>query len=412
MINRIFIILLTLMIALPQPAVSQSKNVSTLKAEQKEVERKVANTNKRLKAAEREAKKSLSALNQISAEIKQQRKEISKLNTEINKIQREENSLTSKINKLEKELQSKKQDYAKSMQSLYRKNSGYDIFVFLFSANSFSQTLRRARYLKEFSTWRKNQANEIIAQQEELEEKRKELQQLRLEKKKVVSKRRAETDKLKTKENKQRTVVNKAKKNESALRKELDRQKKQAAELNRKIEKLIAEEAMKSNKANNSNPEAKADTYGGYKMTKDEQELAANFVQNKGKLPMPLSGRYMIVGHYGKQQHQELKYVQVNNSGIIIKTVPGTSARSVFDGVVTRIFVLPGYNSSVIVRHGNYLTIYSNLKEVYVKTGEKVETRQAIGKIYSDPDDDNSTLLYFQLWKETVKQNPELWLGE
>lgn len=127
---------------------------------------------------------------------------------------------------------------------------------------------------------------------------------------------------------------------------------------------------------------------------------------------MPLSGRYMIIGHFGRQQHSELKYVQVNNSGIIIKTLPGTEARSVFDGVVTKIFVVPGYNSSVIVRHGNYLTIYSNLSEVYVKVGSKVKTRQAIGRIYSDPEDNNSTLLHFQLWKETAKQNPELWLDK
>jgi len=147
-------------------------------------------------------------------------------------------------------------------------------------------------------------------------------------------------------------------------------------------------------------------------MTKDELELSNSFSQNKGRLPMPLSGKYMIVGHFGQQQHQELKYVQVNSSGIDIQTTPGTTARSVFNGVVTRVFVMPGYNSSVIIRHGNYLTIYSNLSEVFVKAGDKVTTRQSIGRIYSDPEENNRTVLHFQLWKETTKLNPEPWLNK
>ncbi|MBP3353757.1 MAG: peptidoglycan DD-metalloendopeptidase family protein [Bacteroidales bacterium] len=408
MIKKVVLIFLSVLIFLPvSPA--QSSKVSSLQKQQKEAQQKVATTNKKLKEAQKKAKKSLNELNVITAEIKAQRKTIGKLNNEIERLRREEKALTRKINLLEQDLQNKKQDYAKSMQSLYRKNSGYDLFVFLFSANSFSQTIRRVRYLKEFSSWRKHQAQLIMEQQDELNKKRKELQDLRADKNSTVKKHTAEQEKLKQKESKQRTVVNNAKKNEKALLKELERQKKEAAELNRQIEKLIAEEARKSNSKSEG---AKSDAYGGYKMTKDEQELAASFAQNKGKLPMPLSGKYMIVGHFGKQQHQELKYVQVNNSGIVIKTVPGTVARSVFDGVVTKIFVLPGYNSSVIVRHGNYLTIYSNLKEVHVKTGDKVKTRQSIGKIYSDPEDDNTTLLHFQLWKETTKLNPELWLGE
>ena len=147
-------------------------------------------------------------------------------------------------------------------------------------------------------------------------------------------------------------------------------------------------------------------------MTKAERELSGSFEKNKGKLPFPLSGRYMIVGHFGQQQHQELKYVKINNNGIDLQTTPGTSARAVFDGVVTKVFVMPGYNSSVIVRHGNYLTIYSNLSEVYVKPGQKVSIRQSIGKIYSDPEEGNRTVLHFQLWKETTKLNPEPWLDK
>lgn len=407
--TRHIIILLTIATCILS-AYPQSSRMSDLKKQQKEAQQRVANTSKKLKAAQLSAKKSLSRLNQITAEITLQKKEINKINTEINKLQRQERNLSQKINTLETTLKEKKREYALAIQSIYRQNSGYETLIFLFSANTFSQTIRRIRYLKEFSAWRRTQAEEIKAQQEELVKKRAELAQLRKERKAALDKLQEEAEKLKKKEADQKVVVNNMKKNEKALRSELKRQKEQAAALDRKIEQLIAEEARKSNQK--SDTERKPQSYGGYSMTKDEQVLAKSFEQNKGKLPMPLSGRYMIIGHFGRQQHSELKYVQVNNSGIIIKTLPGTEARSVFDGVVTKIFVVPGYNSSVIVRHGNYLTIYSNLSEVYVKVGSKVKTRQAIGRIYSDPEDNNSTLLHFQLWKETAKQNPELWLDK
>ncbi len=410
-IKRILILFFALLIIAPEVSAA-SKSVNTLKAEKSKTDKKVADTNKKLKAAQKEAKKSLSALNEITAEIKEQRKSIKKINTEITRLNNEEKELTKKIEEAEKKLQEKKEDYAQSVRAIYRKNLGYNAFAFLFSANTFSQAIRRARYLKEFSTLRKDQANEIKKGQEELESKRSELQNLKAQKNSNLAKLEQENKNLKAKENKQKEVVNKANQNESALRKELDRQKKEAAALKKEIEKLIAEEAKKSMQNKSQSQGAKSDTEGGYVMTKEEQVLAKNFAENKGKLPMPLSGKYMIVGHYGKQQHQDLKYVQVENSGIVIKTKPETLARSIFKGVVTKIFVTPGYNSSVIVRHGNYLSIYSNLKEVYVKTGDKVDTRQNIGKIYSDPEDDNSTLLHFQLWKERTKLDPELWLGK
>ncbi len=119
-------------------------------------------------------------------------------------------------------------------------------------------------------------------------------------------------------------------------------------------------------------------------MTRAEKKLSDDFAGNRGRLPFPVAGRYTIVGTFGEQQHQELKYVRTNNSGIDIQTNPGAEARAVFNGEVTRVFVVPGYNNSVIIRHGNYLTVYSNLSQVYVKAGDKVSTRQAIGKIFTD----------------------------
>jgi len=157
--------------------------------------------------------------------------------------------------------------------------------------------------------------------------------------------------------------------------------------------------------------ERTAETEGGYAMTREEKVLSSNFAQNRGSLPVPVTGRYSIVSHFGVQQHENLVHVMTNNSGVDIRSDAGADARCVFKGVVTKIFTVPGYNSSVIVRHGNYLTVYSNLSRVYVKAGDQVGTRQSIGKIYSDPEDGNQAILHFEIRKEIAKQNPESWVN-
>jgi murein DD-endopeptidase MepM/ murein hydrolase activator NlpD len=157
--------------------------------------------------------------------------------------------------------------------------------------------------------------------------------------------------------------------------------------------------------------ERKAETQGGYAMTREEKNLSDDFSNNRGSLPVPVAGRYILISRYGTQQHGDLKHVVTNNNGIDLQADPGTDARVVFKGVVSKVFAVPGFNSSVIVRHGNFLTVYSNLSRVYVGAGDRVSTRQSIGKIYSDPDEGNRTVLHFQVWKEMTKQNPQIWLN-
>lgn len=432
MIRRILIICLMAVVA--ETSVAQSsKKVKDLQKQRKEALQSIAKTDKELKTTKKSALQSLHQLNKLTAEITKHKEVITALNAEISNINKQERKINETISRLEKDLNAKKEAYAKAIRGIAGRNSGYETLMFVFSSNSLNQSYRRIRYLREYSAWRKKEAIKISEQQAELEKKKAELAKTRAEKNAVLGKRTDAANKLKQKEKSQKEVVADLKKKEKELQKELNAQRKQAAALNRRIEQLIAEEARRAaeearraaeaaKKATNADKKSgknasagevrKSQTKGGYAMTKDELELSNSFSQNKGRLPMPLSGKYMIVGHFGQQQHQELKYVQVNSSGIDIQTTPGTTARSVFNGVVTRVFVMPGYNSSVIIRHGNYLTIYSNLSEVFVKAGDKVTTRQSIGRIYSDPEENNRTVLHFQLWKETTKLNPEPWLNK
>lgn len=412
----------------------KSARVRQLEEQRKKALADIEMTNQLLKETTQTAQNSLNRLNLLSQQILSRKKVISLLNQELDELDKQINASRRKIGKLEKELGEKRGNYGKSMQSLYKRRSSQDKLLYILSADNFAQSMRRMRYLREYSDWQKHQATEIIDKQTEITLKQKQLEKTRSAKNALLGTREQESRQLQTEESSQKQEVQQLSKKQKQLKEELRKKQQQANALNRQIEKQIAEEiaraeaeartarererrAREKAKAEGKEPvkepereERVADTQGGYAMTREEKKLSDNFAGNRGRLPFPVSGRYTIVGTFGEQQHQELKYVRTNNSGIDIQTTPGADARAVFNGEVTRVFVVPGYNNSVIVRHGNYLTVYSNLSQVYVKAGDKVSTRQAIGKIFSDTENGNATILHFQLWKEKTKLNPAPWL--
>lgn len=420
----------------------KSSTVRKLEQQRKEALADIEQTNQLLQETSKSAKSSLNRLNLISKQILSRKKVISLLNQELDEIEKELMTIQGEIRRLQTQLGDKQANYGKSMRGLYKRHSAQDKLLFILSAETFSQSLRRIRYLQEYADWQKRQAKEIIAKQQEIDLKRLEMEKTRAEKRALLGTRQEESKKLQNEEAAQKEEVQQLNKKQKDLKAELRKKQKQAEALNRQIEKQIAEEiaraeaetraarekaeraareqaGKKSASASTSTAKANepireervAATKGGYAMTKAERQLSDNFGNNKGKLPYPVTGRYTVVVTFGEQQHSELKYVRTSNSGIDIQTTPGADARAVFNGVVTRVFVVPGYNNSVIVRHGNYLTVYSNLSQVYVKAGDTVSTRQALGKIYSDPEEGQATILHFQLWKEKTKLNPLPWLN-
>jgi septal ring factor EnvC (AmiA/AmiB activator) len=298
------------------------------------------------------------------------------------------------------------------------------------------------RYLKEFSQWRKRQSQEIVVKQDELAQQQVRLDSLIAERKSVIEFRTQEANQLKGKKREKNEFVTQLRKNEKSLRKEADKQRARINKLNKQIDDIIAEEARKAAERARAEAEAEAkrlaaekaasqgeaapkveekkesekkksdskSTKSQYQMTRADRELSGSFEKNKGKLPFPIQGQYRIVGHFGLQKHPEFKYLDKNNLGIDIETTPGTKARAIFDGEVARVFSFGGAEKAVMIRHGNYYTVYTGLIEVYVKAGDKVKIRQDLGVIYSDPKDNNRTRLSFQIRKEMEKLNPELWL--
>lgn len=402
----------------------KSDEVRRLEAQRQKALEEIEQTSRLLGETTKSAKSSLERLSLISNQILSRKKVINLLNQEIGVIDRQTRESQAHLESLGRELEQKKAAYAKSVNSLYRRGSTQDKLLFILSAESFGQSLRRIRYLREYAGWQERQARSIIEKREEIARKKQELEKTRAEKQALLGTRERESAKLQAEEQDQKQEVQELNKRKKSLTAELSAQKKRADELNRQIEKQIAEEIAraeaearaaeakrkKANQPAKAGEERVAETKGGYAMTRAERELSGSFVNNKGHLPYPVTGHHTVVATFGEQQHQELKYVRTNNSGIDIRTNAGADARAVFKGVVTRVFVVPGYNNSVIVRHGNYLTVYSNLSQVYVKAGDQVGTRQALGRIFSDPADGNATVLHFQLWKEKTKLDPLPWL--
>ena len=430
-----------------------SARVQDLEKQRKVALAEIEMTNQLLQEARQTAQSSLNRLNLLSKQILSRKRVISLLNQEIGEIDKQIESSRRNISALERELGNKRTNYGKSVQGLYKRRTSQDRLLFILSADNFAQSLRRMRYLREYADWQKRQAAEITDKQKVIADKQQQLEKTRTEKNRLLGVREDESQKLVTEESSQKQEVQQLNKKQKDLQATLKKKQRQADDLNRQIEKQIAEEIARAEaeakasreraaraerdrlarekaaskpsgkssgkSSGKTEPEADpepireervADTKGGYAMTKEEKRLSDNFAGNQGRLPYPVAGRHTVVAAFGEQQHQELKYVRTNNSGIDIQSDAGADARAVFNGEVTRVFVVPGYNNSVIIRHGNYLTVYSNLSQVYVKAGDKVSTRQAIGKIFTDTEDGNATILHFQLWKEKTKLNPSAWL--
>jgi septal ring factor EnvC (AmiA/AmiB activator) len=363
-----------------------------------------------------ENKKSISAvqsrLTLVAKQIDDRKQVLTILGKEIDQTSSEIGTKEQVINELVQNLKLKKEHYAISVRKMHKQQNNGEQLLWILSADHLSQSYRRMLYLRNYAEWRKNQAEEIQVQQAQVTAEKQMLEIKKREKEGLAAIKRTEEAKLEQEEATKKTEAANLAKNAKKLEAQLKTKRQQADALNRKIEQIIAAEVAAAQKAAQAQPktERKAATKGGFAMTKEEQTLSSNFANNKGRLPFPLKGSYRITEHFGVQQYENLKNVQHNSNGIKIETSKGNRAKAVFDGVVSGIFLVPGYQTSIILRHGNYLTLYANLEQVSVKKGDKVKTGQDLGSIYTDSAT-GETALYFELWKEQTKQNPEPWLN-
>jgi len=442
-LNRFLILAVLLTVAIVSlPA----QTVKELELQRKQALQKLEMTSKMLNETKKSQKSSLNKLTIISKNINERKTLIKNIGTEIGKLDQQIGLLNQEKVRLEGNLKALKADYARLVEEAHINRSLYAKIMFVLSAKSFDQSYRRLRYLQEFSDYRKQQVYKIQGIKVQIEHKNDSLLVHKTTKVQVVKQKETEAKNLTKDEQKEKVLLTDLQKKEAKLRADLKIQQKKAAELNNKIERLIAEEIRKAEakraaaekkrlaeehatEKKRAADEVKVTKPGSKKepkptpevskpvtnpsvslLTKEETLISGNFERNQGRLPWPTSNGF-ISGHFGIHEHPVLKHVTTNNKGIYVQTPVGSSARAVFEGVVTQRFSIPGSNNAVIIQHGNYRTVYANLTQIFVKEGDHVTAKQAIGKIYTDDERDNKTELYFQVWNGKTLQNPESWIA-
>ena len=477
----------------------QAQSVKELELQRKQTLKNLEMTNKLLNETKKSQRSSLTKLNIISKNINERKTLIKNIGTEIVQLDGQISELDKQKIVLETKLNQLKADYAKLVQEAHINRSLYAKIMFVLSSKSFDQSIRRLRYLQEYTEYRKKQVHEIEGVKTEIMHKNDSLQIHKTTKVEVVKQKETEAQNLSKDEKKEKVLLTDLQKKESKLRSDQKIQQKKANDLNNKIAAIIAAEIRKAEAkraaeakkqqaakkeaearriaeakkaadakkaqeqqkriaaqqaaeklrlaqernakakseatkaevqaAKKAEAEAKAEakaaatevtkaeaevkatnTSSASVLTKEESLQSGNFERNQGRLPWPTSNGF-ISGHYGVQPHAVLKHVTTNNKGVYIQTPSGSSARAVFEGIVTQRFSIPGNNNAIIIQHGNYRTVYANLTQIYVHEGEHVSAKQAIGKIYTDDDNDNKTELYFQIWNGKNLQNPESWIA-
>ncbi len=408
-----------------------TKKIKELESQRNELQQQIAASETLLQSTKKDVKSQLSNLSLINGQIAERKKYIRAIEQDVNTLNREINSLQRQLNALQKDLKDKKSKYEASVQYLYRNKSIQEKLMFIFSAENLGQTYRRLRYVKEYGNYQRLQATEIERKQKQVQAKKEELETTRAAKQDLLRQGEAERKKLEKQEKDRQKILNELKRKQKGIQNEIQKKKRTAQKLNAQIDRLIEQEIEKARKRAEAEAAAKrkaSEKKGGtttspsakmpkpdkgapvekYNLNTEDRKLSSVFERNQGILPMPITGPYVIVGHYGQYAVDGLKNVRLDNKGIDIKGQAGAKARAIFDGEVSAIFKYNGL-SNVLIRHGNYISVYCNLSTVTVSKGAKVSTKSEIGTIHKDASGD--AILHFQLRKETAKLNPEKWLG-
>lgn len=469
-------------------------SIKGLQNEQAQVKKQLKQHERKLRQNEAAVKERLKNLMVINTEIEGKRKTIDTIRRDISALDNNITQLDKQIDGLQKQLEDRKDKYVRSMRYMHRNRSIQNQLMFIFSAKSFTQMYRRMRFMREYATYQRVQGEMVKATQAELTEKRDQLASAKQKKHTLLNRGEKERANLESKQTEQKQVVSTLQKEQKTIQQIIDKQRKRDAELNAKIDRLIAEEMEKARKraeaearrkaaaeaaakkraeelarkkaeaerenarrvaeakerearlkaeakaAENKSAaekeeanrkakaaeqerreaerkaendakaheremaEAKKSSELVYKLDSEDRRISGSFESNRGRLPMPITGPYRIVTHFGQYNVDGLKGVRLDNKGINIQGQAGAQARSIFDGEVSAIFNYGG-TAVVMVRHGNYISCYSNIAGVSVHRGQKVKARQALGSLGPDH------VLQFQLRREKAKLNPESWLG-
>lgn len=446
--KRIVGLLVVLGVGLMPLRAQTTRAIRQLEQQRNELKEQIAASETLLQSTKKDVKSQLADLALITGQIDERQKYLNTIESDVQTIQQEVDRLQVELSHLETELADKKAKYERSVKYMYRNKSIQEKLMFIFSAENLTQMYRRMRYVREYTDFQRLQGIQVQRKQQQVTAKQRTLVASRKAKEELLAQGEAEKQKLQEQEQQRKTLVASLQKKQRSLQSELNKQRKSANKLNAQIDRLIEIEIEKARKREEERKAAEArrlaeekrfaearaaearrkeaartETSGSkeedavitpatpkmdaYKVDSDDRTLVSSFEKNRGALPVPITGPYVIVGHYGQYDVPGLRNVRLDNKGIDIKGQAGANARAIFDGEVSAIFQYNGL-TNVLVRHGNYISVYCNLQSVQVQKGSKIHTRDIIGKIHTNAE--GNTILHFQLRKETAKLNPEVWI--
>jgi septal ring factor EnvC (AmiA/AmiB activator) len=372
------------------PATAQ--NVQELQKQQKVLQKQLQETKEMLKQTKKDETATENKLNLLNEDINTRKELIVNIQDEITALDGEMTLLTQERDSLQVKLEEAKADYAKLIRETHYADMQQSPLLFLFSAKNFQQLIRRVQYMRQFAQYRKEQVNLILSLQAEIDDQNMQLSERKQTQSDALQLQEHEQEILTADQRKHESMLKELKKKEKDLIAKQKKQQKKVDELNKQIDELIAKQVKNS------------------KLTKEQQLIAGGFEANKGRLPWPIEKGF-ISGHFGKHQHPIHANVTINNKGIYLQTVSGAKARAVYEGEVTWCAQMNG-SYAVIIQHGNYRSVYSQLKSICVKQGDKVQAKQVIGEIMTNTSEDNKTELYFQIYKDRTIVNPSEWLAK
>jgi septal ring factor EnvC (AmiA/AmiB activator) len=375
-----------------------------MQKQRNELSAKISLTNQLIKESENQQINSEQSLILLNKQASYRDQLIKSFNQEIRELDRNIKANNQEIESLKEELDELKAEYAHLIQQAYKNRDSYDKLMFIFSASNFNQAYKRVKFIQQYTSYREKQAEAIKLKSEDLIELNESLA-VKKQKKQALA---TEKNKEKKKLNENITISNKTltslQQNEKELKKQLKQQVKQREKINKAIDRIIAEEIRKSKDSNS----------GNFVLTPEAKELSSKFSKNKGKLPWPTE-KGIITGTFGVHNHPVLPGIKVENNGIDITTEKGSSVRAVFTGTVSAVLDFQHMGKAVIINHGSYRTVYSNLNDVLVEQGQQIDTRQFIGTVLTNKQTGKTEahfeILFINNKGAFVKQNPSVWIS-
>jgi len=390
--------LIFLVLTIVTPAAWMQESVEKIRKNKENTLKEIDFANKMLEETKGKTKQSLIEIDIINEKLRKRKVYINNLETEADIVEGTIAEKQKEIEEIQMEIERLKSNYALMVVQNYKRKWDGNFMYYILASENINEFYRRIRFVKVYNSYIKSQKEKLEDLLNVLTVKTKELVVQKEEKDNLIKTTRNEYVKIKKESEQKKEVLNDLKKKQEEIERDIKEKEKVAKRLDNEISKILEGERKKI-------PKGSPKSY----LTPAEQIISGDFEKNKGKLPWPMQ-RGFITGKYGEHEHPDFKSVKVRNDGIYISSARGEPVRAIFKGVVSKVFSIPGQNYTVIIKHGNYFTLYHNLVDVTVKAGQSVDTKEAIGKVFTDNETKESTL-YFQVWKEMERNDPELWLA-